>query len=228
VIPGSIAIGVLLIALVPGWVYLRLRERLRPAAENTALSELLEVLAVGLATTGVAATILTIVPSSWVPFLLDVSRWAIGGNHYVRDHVRQAVVSAFVLLTLAVGIAWVIYWLQRRRQPAEFEPVGNVWVHAIGQRPRGTVPWVGLQLDDGMLVEGLIHSLAMADGAGINRDIALQAPIRVTNAPGAAPTDLPLHRVIIASDRITRITVIHSPERETPTQTRRWARRKAR
>jgi hypothetical protein len=62
VVPSSIGAVFLLLALVPGWVHLRLRERLAPPSGATGLSELLEVLAVGIATTGASIIIVVFLP----------------------------------------------------------------------------------------------------------------------------------------------------------------------
>jgi hypothetical protein len=213
VVPGDIGGVLLLLALIPGWLYLRLQERLRPPSGTTGLGELLEVVAVGLATTGVSAVALALWPYRFAPILLDVDAWSAGGDAYLRDHVRPALGSLVAVLLLAVGIAYGLYWLQQRRLPTEFRPQGNVWVHALGARPKGTVPWVGLQLDDGRLVEGVLHSYTL-DGSTDERDVALSRPIRVTTQPGDAPQALGhLDRLIVPDRSIVHISVVHAPER---------------
>lgn len=199
-VPGDIGGVLLLLALIPGWLYLRLQERLRPPSGTTGLGELLEVVAVGLATTGISAVAVALSPHCLAPFLLDVDAWSAGGDAYLRAHVRLALSSLVVVLLLAVGVAYGLYWLQRRRLPAEFRPQGNVWVHALGARPKGTVPWVGLQLADGRLVEGLLHGYTL-DGSTDERDVALSRPIRVTAPSGNAPQALQNLDRLIVPDR---------------------------
>jgi hypothetical protein len=226
-IPGDVGIGLLLLALVPGWLYLRLRERLRPQSGSTGLGELIEILAVGLATTGVAAFILLVVlPHGWLPFLLDVEAWAKGGETYLLNNVRLAAATALVILAAACAIAYGVYSLKRLRTPSEFRPQGSVWVHALGARPKGTVPWVGLKLDDGRLVEGLLHSYSLTEGAPEMRDIALQPPMRVTD-PGQLARPLSLNRLIVSGKQIAEIAVVHAPEAVRPAagllaRLRRW------
>jgi hypothetical protein len=43
-------------------------------------------------------------------------------------------------MILALLIAYGLYQLQRRWLPDEFRSQGNVWIHALGARPKGTVP----------------------------------------------------------------------------------------
>lgn len=212
-LPGGVGVGLLLLALVPGWLYLRLRERLRPPSGATGLTELLEVLAVGLATTGAGAAMLAFVPHRWLPFLLDVDAWARLGNDYLPQHIRSVVASVVAVFLVAVVIAYLLYLVQRLQLPAEFRPQGSVWVHALGARPNGRVPWVGLQLNDGRLVEGLLHSYSLTDGGMEERDVALQRPIRVSVRAGEEAQHLNLDRLIVSGREITYIAVVHAPER---------------
>ncbi len=211
-LPGDIGTVLLLLALIPGWFYLRLQERLRPPTGTTGLAQLLEVAAVGLATTGTSTLVLALVPHRFTPFVVDVDVWSREGSRYLAQHPRLALSSVAVVLVLAVGIAYGIYCIQRLRLPAEFRPQGNVWAHALGARPKGKVPWVGLQLSDGRLVEGLLHAYSL-DGPTEERDVALARPIRITERPGEVPKDLGhLDRVIVPDRSIIHLSVIHVPD----------------
>ena len=212
-LPSSIAVSVMLLALVPGWFHLRLRERLAPASTATGLSELLEVLAIGMATTGVSGAVLIFVPHRWLPLLLDVDSWAREGTIYLRSHIRDATLSAVAVLTLALVIAYLLYLPLRLTRPAEFRAQGSVWVHALGARPKGRVPWVGLQLKDGKLVEGLLHSCSLSEGPLEERDVALGRPIRVTLAQGQSARCLDLDRLVVPGNEISYIAILHVRER---------------
>ena len=172
--PGGLGAAIVLLALIPGWLHLRLRERLAPSPRATGLVELLGVLAVGLSTTGVSTVIVALVPHSWTPGLLDLDGWINGGDAYLRQHIRAAATSVGLIFVLAVAIAWLLYLPLQFRRPAEFQPHGSVWVHALGARPKGRVPWIGVQLRDGKFVEGLLHSYSLAEGSSDERDVALQ------------------------------------------------------
>jgi len=212
VLPDSAWVVLLLLTLIPGWVYLRLQERLRPPSNATGLSELLEVVAVGLATTGISALVIALLPHRWIPVIVDVDRWAIDGNAYLRDHIRIAIASVAIVLALALLIAYGLYRLQRRWLP-DVRSQGNVWIHALGARPKGTVPWVGLELTNGKVVEGLLHSFSL-NGTTDERDVALARPIRVIERAGEPAKDLgQLDRVIVPDRSIAHIAVVHVPER---------------
>ena len=124
----------------------------------------------------------------------------------LRDDYRGAAWTVVVILVLALALAYVIYRIQRRGHSKEYHPEAGVWALAIGRRPKGRVPWVGVQLSDGTLVEGLLHSLSL-DDAGDERDIALSRPIRISEA-GADPTwRTELERVVLPEREIKHIIV---------------------
>ena len=180
--PVGLGALLVLLAFVPGWVYLTWTERLQPTARRTDLHELLEIVAIGVATTGPAILAVVLVPHGWIPFTLDVERWAEEGSPYLQDHLRSGALTLFLVLLLALLFARGIYWFGPRRAApnAEFHLRGNVWTKALGARPKGQLPWVGLQMLDGTLVEGVLHSMSLHEGE--DRDIAVSQPIRVTPA----------------------------------------------
>lgn len=207
-LPGSGLALVALLSLVPGWVFLRLRQRHTPVHQAAGLGQLLEVLGVGLATTGTAAVVLVVVPHRWLPFLADIDAWALEGGAYAAAHPRNVVASAAALLLLACGIAAAADRLTRRER-TEIRLGPGVWVHALRERPRGTEPYVALALNDGTLVEGLLHSFSLEPCEV--RDVALRAPIRVTPV-GAARGRVAVERVVVPEREIRYITVQHVPE----------------
>jgi len=223
-LPTGIGALLLLLIFVPGWAYLSWVERVRPAAGRSGLSELLEVAAMGAATTGPAVLLLVLIPHEWLPFTLDLEQWA-SGNDHPRDDFRGAAWSVALIFAFAMCIAYGLYRLRTRGLSKEFHPEAGVWAQAIGQRPRGKVPWVGVQLIDGRLVEGLLHSLSL-DDAGDERDIALGRPIRVTGSGESAPTELPeLDRFVVPAREVKHVTVIEAPEAAAIRSKRPWLRR---
>ena len=213
--PATLGALLLVLALVPGWLYLRLVERLQPPSRTSGLHQLLEVLAVGVATTGVSAMAVVLIPHRLLPFVLDVPAWVAKGDGYLRMHVRPAASAVALVFAVAVLLAYGLYRLRARRKPAEFSSQGDVWIHSIGERPVGKHPYIGLQLNDGRLVEGPLHSFTFGAETG-KRDIALSRPIRVTAKGGAAPQPLPnLDRLVVPESKIEMITVILAPAKAT-------------
>lgn len=152
--PATLTALLLVLALVPGWFHLHLIERVRPASRATGLNQLLEVVAVGVATTGVSVAATVLVPHRVVPFALDINAWATTGNAYLRWHLQAAVWSLVLTFALALAMAYLLYRVRARGSLEEFKANDSVWMHAIGQRPVGTVPWITLGLSDDSVVEG--------------------------------------------------------------------------
>lgn len=89
-----------------------------------------------------------------------------GGDNYLRNHIEAAASTGLVTMAVALIVAYLLYRIGPKRQApnAEFHLRGNVWTRALGARPKGTLPWVGLQLTDGTLIEGVLHSMSLHDG----------------------------------------------------------------
>lgn len=211
-LPGSYLTAGFLLALVPGWTYLRLRSRRDPALPRTGLDQTLEVVAVGLMTTGLAAALWALLPAS-VTQLLDVARLAgDGGGDYARTHVRRGVATVLVVLVVAELLAYALFLAFHRDGKRQFRRE-TVWAGALGNRPPGR-PWVGVDMRDGRLIEGWLLAYPTGDEHE-HRDLALQAtpnaPIRVTR-PGEPARVLAVERVILAEADIADITMTVIPE----------------
>jgi hypothetical protein len=209
--PATLGALLLVLALVPGWLYLRLVERLQPPSTTTGLHQLLEVLAVGVATTGVSAMAVALVPHRLLPFTLDLSGWSTKGGAYLRTHARAAVWSVALVFVVAVLLAYGLYWIRARRKPAEFDSTGDVWINSIGARPADKHPYVGLQLNDGSFVEGALHAYTFGAEPG-KRDLALSSPIRFTpSGETEAQWVSGIDRLVVPESRIEWITVKLTP-----------------
>lgn len=215
VLPDGVVVLSVSLALVPGWLYLRLRSRRRPASTATGLGELLEVVAIGLVTTGTSCLGLVLVPHRWVPWLLDPHDVALLGTSYLRQDVRSAFVTVAVVLLVAALIALLLDAVQGTGSSSDtYDSESSVWGKALGGRPERTVPWVGIHLANGQLVEGVLHSLSYGHETRDERDIALAKPIRVTDPHQTTPRALEIDRIVVSATEIKNITVMHLPERQ--------------
>lgn len=205
--PGGWASPLLLLALLPGWLFLQWRSAHQGAPPRTGLDQFFEVLSVGLITTGASALIWIICSTSFrISWVLDAQRTFLDGSGYVEQRIAAAAWTTAIVMTGAVLLAYALHRLVHRRNPATFtrEPV---WVATLGRR-EGDVPWVGLKLRDGRLVEGILYSYPTGEQREC-RDIALQRPIRVTaDVVGASAVMTELTRVIINERDIQSISLI--------------------
>ena len=203
------------LAFVPGWTYLTWKSKYRAPAESSALSDLLEIVAVGLATTGPGVLLLLIAPQR-LPFTLDLGRWASQGDVYLVGHLRQAAMSAIIILLIAFALAWLYIRIGPARHSAGKEFLtdgGNVWVHALGKRGDGKLPWIRVVLTNETRIEGILH-FQSTRGASDDRDLALKAPIFLTTPTSPRRRLGDIDRVVIPAREIRFITVqeVEPPE----------------
>jgi len=213
VIPDGLGVLAVALALVPGWFYLRLRNKHRPPSAATGLGELLEVLAIGLLTTGVSCLGLVLIPHRWVPWLIDVDAFAASGTAYLRENIQSAFLSGAAVLVVAALTAWLLDLVEGTTSSDTFDSESSVWGQALGLRPEHAVPWVGIRLRSGELVEGVLHSLSFGHEGRDERDIALARPIRVTDPDQTTPRAVEIDRIVVAAAEIEYINVMHLPER---------------
>lgn len=208
-LPASLAVLCVLFALVPGWLYLQKIERTRPPSSDSGLRELLQVLAVGLGTTGVAIVVAVLVPNDWVPFLLDLDKLEGEGLTYAQTNLRKAILTAGTLLLVACVAAQLLYFVRSRKTPPTFRPSGDVWVYALGDFPKGVVPHIGVIVTDGTLYEGVLHSYTLNPEASEVRDIALKDRIRMTGPQTTTAQSFDVDRLIISASQIRLISVTY-------------------
>lgn len=211
-LPDGLGVLAIALALVPGWFYLRLRGKRRPPSTATGLGEVLEVVAIGLVTTGVSCLALVLLPHRWLPWLIDVRSVATRGSDYLGENIQSAFLSGAVVLVMASVIAWALDRVKGTDSSDTFDSESSVWGKALGLRPEHTVPWVGIRLGSGELVEGVLHSLSFGHEGRDERDIALSRPIRVTDPDQTTPRTVEIDRFIVSAAEITYINVVHLPE----------------
>lgn len=210
--PSAALTAAFLLALVPGWVYLRLRSGKNAALPRGGLDEVLEVVAIGVATTGVAAALWALLPVG-LTHLADVRELAANRQGYVDAHVRRVAATGLTIFLLALGLAFFLFRLAHRGpRPALVRE--TVWAGALGRRG-DHYAWVGLTLRDGRLVEGELFAYPVGDEHE-HRDVALQAPIRVTPPGGGPAVVTPLSRVILNEADIEHIGLVLGPLRGQP------------
>lgn len=177
-----------------------------PRGSRSALTEVLELVAVGLLTTGVVLLGWVLVDGRHATWVLSASGWAGGGESYLRRHLTQAAFTTVLIMACASGAAFGLSKLVHRGKMTH-DPGGVVWWNAFQNHPAGQHAYVGVMLDDGMLVEGLLTGFTTDDTAGTGRDLALAAPLRITPKGAAAPVRQQVDRIVIP-ERVTRCVTV--------------------
>jgi hypothetical protein len=199
-----------LLALLPGWLFVRLAERRGPRPERSSLAELLELAAVGFSAIVVSALIVAGLSFVIHPWLFNVRAWAHERQRYLGDHLGAALISTTFGIVLSCLLVILLYVVIYGRRSTGFKPGSSVWVDCLGNAPKDMQNWLGVHRRDGSLIEGLLLSYPAGPDKDI-REISLSKPIRLT-PPGGESFYLPIHRVMIPGDEITTITVIHVPK----------------
>ncbi len=85
-----------------------------------------------------------------------------------------------------------------------------MWTAALGERPPGKIPFLGVELTDGRTVHGPLHAITIDSRPDAPRAIALKRPIYLTLSDGTWE-ELPFDRFVINERKITAVTVVHQP-----------------
>lgn len=201
--PASLTIVCVLLSLVPGWLFLRRLERIRPASNATGLNEILQVLAVGLSTTGLAVLIVILLPRGW---LVDPVALVKGGRAYVLAHLQRVALSITATFLLAIAIAYLFSWVRSVGGPKGFDTVGNPWVSAFNASPKGKHPWLIVEMADGRRVDGWLKNYD--PDKDTKPDIVLQGRIHVTPSDGGERSELKkANRFIVVGDQVVTVTI---------------------
>jgi hypothetical protein len=204
-----------LLALLPGWIFVRLAETKSEPAGRSQLAELLELAAVGFSTIAFSALIVAgLSISGHYSWLFNVEAWAHTRNQYLGDHIGAVIASTALVIILSCILALLLFVvIHHKRLGGKYAAGGTVWVSALGTAPPGMQNWIGIYRRDGSLVEGLFFSCTAGTGEGA-REISLSAPIRLTPVNGVA-ADQSIDRIVIPDAEIASITVIHVPRPST-------------
>ena len=199
-----------LLALLPGWLFIRLAERRGPRPERSSLAEFLELAAVGFSAITVSTLIVAALSFVVHPWLFNVRAWAHERHRYLGDHLGAALVSTTFDIVISCLLVVLLYLVIYGRRSAGFKPGSSVWVDCLGNAPKDKQNWLGVHRRDGSLIEGLLLSYPARPDKDI-REISLTKPIRLTPKDGE-PFYLPIDRVVIPGDEIAAITVLHVPK----------------
>lgn len=199
-LPSGLFAAGFLLALVPGWVYSALTDGYDTPRRRTPLQETLDLIVVGIGTSGSVAVIVGLLCPDTV-----IHAWAARGT---ASGVRQLALLALVGLAVASAIAALLAWIYRRR--ASTRTNVSVWRHVLGrnQVPAGHVPYATIYTTSGVMVAGVLDAYSW-DADIQNRDVALKKPIQTLRA-GHEAEPWPVDRVIVPGDVIEQIGLTYS------------------
>lgn len=202
-VPSTVVGLVLFVAaLAPGYFFLRVAERFETRASRSPFLEAVELIVIGSLATTFAALLALLMGTLFESFFLDVRAWAREGNSYLRTEPFGVARSVAFVVPAACGLAAVGARLVHHDGSPDLVPHATVWRSVFHYHNSPVL--VGLQLKDGILVEGYLWSYPT--GPSDVREIALQKPIIVTPLRGERGLAPGVDRVIVSADEISHIT----------------------
>lgn len=219
--PPTAAVSVLLLlGLVPGYFYLRWTRGLRDVTtSSSALESLLEILGVGIATTGVVVAAGCYWRSTEVAHIAERLR----KGEWEAALVQDLAASIALLMGLSVVLAGVMALVSKAVRPARY--FRRSWQEVFAER-KGEYTYVRADMMDGTTIAGALHGsdFDLEDG---DRDIVLRRPISRSEAGGAPGTfhDTDLDRVIVSETQLKLLSVSfapRSPRKSLWLRLRRW------
>jgi Family of unknown function (DUF6338) len=197
----ALAIG---IALVPGWAFLQWTRETRRPGTKSALAELLEIVAVGTATTGTSCLLIGLVFPNWV--LGALSTLSLAPAAATGEDVRAVLWLVLLVIVISVVLAYGSSRVARHVAREHYSP--STMQGTLGRERPGYGRAVGIQLKDGTTIDGLLHAYAMTDDDA-SRVIALRRPLRMLPPNSSSPRDLPFDHYIALGSEIRSIVLTH-------------------
>lgn len=203
--PGSLSALAVLLSLVPGFIFLRVTDSVRQPSQQTPLQEAAEMVAVGVATTGVAVAVgLLIAPDTVFDRLTKLPT--------TPGATRIAVVVIggilFFATLLSLGLAAL-----RHGTAGEKRYAPNVWESVFGETKPGRQRHVSFELIDGRTFDGPLRSYTVSTGIDGTRQLAIKGPIRLTLATSSRPHDTVYDFVVVDSSAIRFAAMKHVPNK---------------
>jgi len=221
VVPEGLATLYAFLGLVtPGLVYQLLRERARPALEETSFREASRIaLTSAVLTTAAIMTVaaLHLVQPTW---FIDVQKWAAQGNAYLRANTALVAATVVTIVALACLYALLTSLVAERIAARSKTRVENsdVWYQLfVDDVPEGKVPWVLVQTGDGTRIWG--HVDFFTTGRSLSdRELSLKGPELAVEPAGdwRVKTEDYWNRISVRASEIALLKVAYEPKVDRP------------
>lgn len=218
--PASLLGLVIVSALVPGYLCLLITTPVRRPSRASALYELLEVITIGIATTGIICLGFAVVgPSSTSSFLSAVKTVSSGQSSAKQVRLVGTDVAVVLASSIALAAGAGRGWRWFRRSSKQYAP--SVHQQVLSPKDGKHNPYVVVTLRDGGEVSGYLQAYNMSDTAD-DRVIAVQGspgnPVGyrspVTHEQIAVPGDDVL--LMVYGSDISQVTVRQIPNQAAP------------
>lgn len=202
-IPGALVSALFVVGVVPGYLYLSWTRGIRESrSPDSPLESLLEVVGVGLATTGT-----TVLVGAWLRSD-DLSSLArrLESPDWTGPLIRDLAGTTLAVFLVSVGLAAAGAIVARAMKPRRYYP--RIWQEVFAERKR-EYTWVRVDLASGTSFAGALHGSDFAVDEG-ERDIVLRRPIQKISTDGRLEA-VGVDRLVISEADIALIHVEYQP-----------------
>lgn len=207
-VPESTAAFVAFLLLVaPGIIFNMLRDRQRPAREESTFREVSVTALASLMFSGMSLLLLALVRAVLPSLMPDPRLWLETGSEYVKSNYQFVARFLAAEVLLAIALALLADLALRHRNGATIR-AGSVWYRVFrASKPSGTYPFVRVQLKNQVIYRGRVGEYATDPSLG-DRELVLVPPISV-KMPGkpAAPLSSGWQKVVIPASAIEVLRV---------------------
>jgi hypothetical protein len=199
-IPSSVtALALLIVAIAPGYAFLRVSEQRSIRPQRSPLVETADLICVGAVGTAIAAIVIFGIGRAAPGLFLDLGPWAEGGSKYLSAHAWQALSSAGATMIASVAISAGLGGLSGKSRRGRIQP-GSVWDEVFRPLHYAQPPFLAVELKDGRLIEGFASVFSTEESA--SRELALQAPLFMQNRDRKDRIRMQGRFVVISADQI--------------------------
>jgi hypothetical protein len=209
---------VFLVALAPGYVFLRTAERRVVKPERSDLLTAAEMAAIGATCTALSTlTALGILHLFSGRFDVpdDLHRLAGEPARYLLESPGRSLVLlgvALGVLALSYLLAWRAAEFVHRREPRSLYPDRSAWQETLGRQEETHEVYATVELEDGRTVTGWVHSYT-PDADSEVREIVLTAPISAAVNKQTPERELVADYLVVSAERIVLLaTQMHKAQ----------------
>lgn len=227
-LPSTIGQLALLVALLlPGLAFSLHREWHLPRPKVSAFRESASVLFAGVAV-DILVAVIAVAALHFFPSLgVDWQFSAASAATITAPEFSSVFWRAIVLLLFAIAIGWFAGGRAARKMASKLRLVdngrseGSVWWILFDQKqvPEGTIPYVGIELNDGQWFEGYVSTFSTVTDDTPDRELTLVHPIKYREAGGNTDPEVMdgVDAVALSARQMRFVRVTYLPDAESKT-----------
>jgi hypothetical protein len=213
-VPTTLAsLAIFVVLLLPGYTFVRRRQRVHPSRERSAFSEIASVVFAGVVFDATVLALFLAAHKAFPAMPPDLDRLFADPGAYGRRHYYEIALWSVILILAAtalanlsgtrLGRALVNAW---SGSPSDVHQ--SAWWLLFDEQHPGKTKFVSCVLEDGSLIRGAVFSFSRASREHADREIVLSQPLSYRAGPRNDIEKLPdVAAVSVSSRRIVTLMV---------------------